>query len=82
MVMRDLPAILEDIRKYLASHGPTDDLKSLDNEIKISTLTGNLWSHVGTWILTYHAYSDFDVVMADLIEEYLVCCHANGIYPR
>ena len=82
MPMRELPAILEDIRQYLINHGPADDLKSLDDEIKVSTLTGNLWSHVGTWIVTFHAYGQYNVAMQDLIEEYLVCCHANGIYPR
>jgi|HubBroStandDraft_1064217.scaffolds.fasta_scaffold3535416_1 hypothetical protein len=82
MAMRDLPTILEDVRQYLISHGPADDLKSLDDEIKVSTLTGNLWSNVGTWILTFQVYAEYDVVMQDLIEEYIVCCHANGIYPR
>jgi hypothetical protein len=82
MAMRELPTILEDIRQYLISHGPADDLKSLDDEIKVSTLAGKLWSHVGTWILTYQVYGEYNVVMQDLIEEYIVCCHANGIYPR
>jgi hypothetical protein len=81
MAMRDLPTILEDIRQYLISHGPADDLKSLDDEIKVSTLSGNLWSHAGTWILTYQVYGEYDIVMQDLIGEYIVCCHANGIHP-
>jgi hypothetical protein len=79
--MRDLPAILEDIKQYLSSHGLTEDLQSLQDEIKVSTIAGKLYSHVGTWLLTFQVYSDCDQTVYDLINEYIQCCHFNGIYP-
>ena len=79
--MRDLPTILEDIKQYLSSHGLTEDLQSLQDEIKVSTIAGKLYSYVGTWLLTFQVYSDYDQVVYDLINEYIDSCHFNGIYP-
>jgi hypothetical protein len=80
--MRDLPIILEDIKQHLSSHGLTKELQSLQDEIKISTIAGKLYSHVGTWLLTFQVISDCEQAAYDLINEYIESCHFHGIYPR
>ncbi len=80
--MRDHLTILKDIEQYLSSHGFSEDLQSLQDEVRASATGGELCARVGSWLLTFQVNSEHAQAAQGLIDEFIKYCHSNGLYPR
>ena len=80
--MRDHLTILKDIEQYLSSHGLSEDLLSLQDEVGASATGGELCARVGSWLLTFQNDSEPDQAAKELITEFIKYCHFNALYPR
>jgi hypothetical protein len=77
--MRHYKAILQDIEKYMSSHGLKEDLESLQAIVNSGIVEYELCSQAGTWLATFMMYCGFDEPVQDLIGEFFDYCELNKI---
>jgi hypothetical protein len=80
--MRDHLTILRDIEGYFSKNGLAAELQELQHEVRVAATGAELCLRVGSWLMTYHAYSKVDTAIDDLIMEFMEYCHFNGLYPK